>query len=240
MDKKYETKYYNTYEKKHWWSKARRGLIKNLITGKHLNILDVGCGSGCLIKELDKRNKLYGIDTSRIAVKLAIKKGLKNIKQGSSENMPYPDSFFDIIISSDVLEHVDNEEKTIKEITRITKRNGKILVFVPAFPFLWSSHDDISHHKHRYAKQELINKFSKHFAIEKMGYWNFFLFIPLLIFRKLTNLFGIKKSNFEQMNFQIVNNICEKILLFENWLIRKGVNFPLGASVFIVGRKKHI
>lgn len=108
--------------------------IKNNFN-KNTKILDIGCGSGILIKELEQEgfNNLYGIDPSSEMIKQSINKCDKAIfKIGFAENIEYPDNYFDLIIGTAFLHHIKDLYLVEKEIKRLLKNNGNILFHEPS------------------------------------------------------------------------------------------------------------
>lgn len=112
---------------------------------KPKKILEVGCGRGFYLQALslfDFPKEIQGIDISEEYVKKA-KKNCSDkrvsITQGSVYSLPYDKESYDLIICSEVLEHLDNQEKGLSEIRRVLKKGGNILITVPneRFPFLW-------------------------------------------------------------------------------------------------------
>jgi len=167
-------------EQKNWWYRVRRIIIRQLINKYKLcpqpKILDVGCGTGLLLKELEKVGKVYGIDSSLIAVNFCKTREVSNVKQGDVTNIPFNDCTFDIVLALDILEHVEDDYLALQEIKRVVKKQGVIIIFVPAFKFLWGKSDKISRHYRRYAKKELINLAGKNnLTILRFSYFNFFL-----------------------------------------------------------------
>lgn len=116
-------------------------LIKIIKPLKAKTILDVGCGEGFSLNKLHENNvgeKLEGIDYSKEAISIG-KKLFPNLslKQGSIYNLPYKDNTFDIVLSTEVLEHLENPKKALQEILRVSKKY--ILVSVPNEPFFMMS-----------------------------------------------------------------------------------------------------
>jgi len=94
-------------------------------------VLDVGCGTGLLLSLLVKKNKTFGTDISEKAVKIAKQKGL-NVKKGDAEEtFPFKTNFFDFVICKDVFEHLKNPEFTLREISRVLRKDGLLLAHVP-------------------------------------------------------------------------------------------------------------
>ena len=116
-----------------WLFEKRFEIIYNLIaTKKHLKLLDVGCGDGFFldkIKDIDL--EVYGIDISKKRIERAAKKSRATLFQCVAEKMPFKKNFFDIIVCTDVLEHVQNPLQVINEIKRVCKENGIVFVSFP-------------------------------------------------------------------------------------------------------------
>lgn len=98
------------------------------------HVLDLGCGAGNLTEKLAGA-KIVGIDLSDSLIQLAMKrcKDLKQveIKKGDAEDIKYPDSYFDRIICSEVMEHVANPDKALAEIHRVAKPGARVVITVP-------------------------------------------------------------------------------------------------------------
>jgi len=246
MEKKYASKYCSL-EDGHWWFKARRDIIGRIIKEmpKKAKILDVGCSGGVLINAL-KENCFWdisGIDISEEAIGKCKKAGLKKVKKADGTKTGLKANSFDLIIASDVLEHIKEEKKALKEWKRILKKNGKLLVFVPAFDFLWSAHDVANAHCRRYKKKKLCKTLKEAgFEVLQSGYWNFFLFLPVSLSRIVQNLFippekGHERGDQLTKPGRISNRLLSELLLLENRMFSNKVNFPFGVSIFALAKK---
>ena len=96
-------------------------------------ILDVGCGKGFLIYEIKRllpEIKVYGLDISKYAVYKSKKEIKKNIRLGNANKLPYESSYFDLVISINTLHNLEIENlfKSLKEISRVTKKKSYICV----------------------------------------------------------------------------------------------------------------
>ncbi|WP_010522313.1 class I SAM-dependent methyltransferase [Aquimarina agarivorans] len=242
MDKIFEKKYHE-YEKKHFWFIARRKFILQLLNSLPIDstILDIGCSSGIFIKDLIKagfdKNRIYGIDISEEAIHKAQADGLQNVFIMDAQHIAL-EKKFDIIISSDCLEHLADEEKALKCWRGLLKDHGILYVFVPAFQFLWSHHDELNMHYRRYTKNELSGKLAANgFDIVKSGYWNFILFFPIAVVR-LFSKFSNKENSIVSLNnkLSIFNKLFYFILFTENKLL-KVISYPIGISCFCIVKK---
>ncbi len=146
-------------------------LIKS-ITPLHVkNVLDAGCGEGFSLYELSAYNigeKLEGIDYSKEAISIG-KKLFPNLslKQGSIYNLPYKDNSFDLVLSTEVLEHLEDPKKALQEILRVSKKH--ILVSVPNEPFFMMSN---------FLRGKNVMKFGN--DPEHIQHWTIFSFLKLM------------------------------------------------------------
>ncbi len=241
MRKGYESEYHNL-EKTHFWFNARRDIILKLLdgSGRRGKILDVGCSIGSLIRFLagNGYKDLYGIDVSGDAIAACRKSGLKNVFVMDAAKLKFPDKKFDVIVASDIVEHIEDHDMVIREFKRVLKPNGKLLVFVPAFGFLWTNGDDASNHRRRYTKRSLSGLLRKNnMRIERISYWNLSLFLPFIAFKALKSVgMGGDEYPIHRMN-PLLNGLLLGVLRMENRLIRRGIDFPFGVSVFAVAKR---
>lgn len=231
----------------HFWYKARKKLIDNLIGMAFRNydnnrlILEIGCGTGYQMPILEKYGKAEGLDINPNAVEVAIKNGL-NVKIGDVENSDIGKEF-EAICLFDVLEHIKNDNDVVKKVYSCLKSNGFLFITVPAYNFMFSEHDRAMAHFRRYNKKELLVMLKNNgFEIIKSGYWNFLLFPAVLamrLFKNFSGLFVKKKTGRPESSnpHSLLNDFLYKALIFENFLVKKNVSFPFGVSIFVVARK---
>jgi len=228
-------------EEKHWWHRAKRRIVGRFITSycheKNPNILDVGCGTGKNMDALQKQGDVWGIDISQEALLYCKKRGLTQIKKGSAENIPFDSEIFDVVCALDVLEHVD-DISAVKEIKRIIKNNGYIIITVPAFDWLWSKWDEVLHHKRRYTKETLSELLrAEGFTIKKNTYMHSFLVVPIFLMRKIKER---QKKHYDS-DFQINNNgmniFFSGLSKLEQWWINR-YDMPFGTSVLCIAQKE--
>jgi|SRR3989344_4230635 len=241
MEEEYEKKYHQL-ENAHWWFIGRRAAIKQFLrdVSKDAKILDIGCSSGATISELKKTGykNVYGADISKKAIEECKKNGLDRVYVRDASSLDFKDRF-DVVIASDILEHIKEDKKTVKSWNKIMAPNGKIICFVPAFNYLWSIHDEVNEHYRRYTKKQLKMIFEEAgFSIKKISYWNFFLFLPVFLLRKISSSSDKKdKKDNLQSSYPFFNNLLVNTLKFENFLLRF-INFPFGVSAFIIAEKR--
>jgi len=241
MKKDYADRYQQE-EATHWWIRGRREIVKSLLSreDRKAKVLDVGCSGGLLMKELQDLGfqDVHGVDLSRQGVARARKRGLRNAKVADAMRTGYRSGTFDVLIASDILEHLPGEGTALREWDRILKPGGKAYIFVPAFRSLWTKQDEVNFHKRRYSRQELVDKVGRRMDILRSSYWNFTLFFPKAI---LAALVGVLKPKDEKPVFffgKAVNLALYWLLTAENRLMTLGIDYPVGVSVFVQARKR--
>jgi SAM-dependent methyltransferase len=181
LDRSYYEDYF-FFEQDNWWFVSRRRILlvllrKLLPKPGNLKILDAGCGTGINLSYLAEFGQVTGVDDSEEAIRFCRRRGNASVVAADLRALPLADAQFDLITALDVLEHIDDDAVAIKNLVRVTKRGGHLLITVPAFPGLWSEHDEINYHKRRYRKDELRRLVEDAgCAIEKLTFMNSFLF----------------------------------------------------------------
>src|SRR6185503_17431821 len=194
-------------EETHWWFVGRRKIIESFLKrvcaalkpGSHegsLNILDVGCGTGANLEMLSQFGKAEGVDVSAEALEFCRERGLQHVKEGAAEALPYESDSFDLVTGLDVVEHLDDDVAGLKEMRRVLRTDGRAVLFVPAFMFLWGVQDDISNHRRRYTMPELKRVVRQAgFVVERASYVNLSFFAPILLGRLLMRVTKLRPES---------------------------------------------
>jgi SAM-dependent methyltransferase len=235
----------NNVEDSHWWFVGRRAILESFLESIHskfqtpnskLRILDVGCGTGANLEMLKQFGEPEGVDVSDDALEFCKAKGLK-VHKGLAESLPFADESFDLVTALDVVEHLDDDIAGLKEMNRVMKADGKTLIFVPAFMWLWGVQDDISNHRIRYTREQIVDRLNAAgFKIERATYANITFFLPILLGRFLMKITGIKPESENNVNVSALNGIFGKVFSSEKYWLKKS-NFPFGVSIVIVAKK---
>ena len=231
-------------EQSHWWHTGRRKIIASFVediccrvTDRRPRILDVGCGTGANLLMLSQYGDAEGVDVSEDALSFCRERGLNNVKLGAAEALPYDDGTFDLVTALDVVEHLDDDLAGLREMRRVLRPGGRVLLFVPTFMFLWGLQDDVSHHRRRYRMPELRRVLEQAgFEVERTTYANITFFMPILAMRKLMRLTGIKAETENNINVSALNGVLGSMLGAESFVLRH-MNIPFGVSGLCVARK---
>ena len=240
-------------EESHWWFVGRRRIIRSFlericrdleITREErgdqraaLNILDVGCGTGANLEMLSEFGTAEGVDVSAEALSFCEARGLRNVKQGEAEALPYDAESFDLVTGLDVVEHLDDDLAGLKEMRRVLRHEGLALLFVPAFMFLWGVQDDISNHRRRYTLKGLKRVVREAgFEIERATYVNISFFAPILLGRLFMRAARLRPESENNITIGFLNGVLGKFLGAESGPLRY-LNFPFGVSIICVARR---
>ena len=236
-------------ESTYWWHVGRLHLLRSLLESwlpsrDDLKILDFGCGTGSSLEVLRKYGRVTGTDASEEALDYCRRRGaaiedvtLQTVpKEG---RLPFDDDTFDVVTALDVLEHLDDDRAGLVELRRVLAPGGLLVVFVPAYRFLWSEHDEALEHRRRYVASDLHSRLNQaKFRVLKRTYAISFSFPLVMGYRLLRGLFpsrdGSRTSYVMLPGF--INQLFVGLLRIEAWLVRF-INLPIGTSIAAVARK---
>lgn len=149
-------------EDRHWWYRGRRRIVLDAVRSLSLpgqpRILDAGCGSGRNLVELARFGEAVGLEPSPRGAEVARARGAGEVVEAGIDAMPFEDSSFDLITCLDVLEHIEDDRGALHELRRVARPGGILLITTPAYPWLWSSHDELNRHCRRYTRRVLLDR----------------------------------------------------------------------------------
>lgn len=227
----------------HWWYRARRRILSDFLKrwGRlpaHARILEIGCGTGHNLPMLAEFGEVDAIEIDEAAAAQASERLGKKVA-----SMPLPDlegvapGSYDLVAVLDVVEHVDDDVASLKAMAAVLRPGGKILITVPAHPWMWSAHDVVNHHKRRYTKQSLAAALDAAGLIgEKLGWFNSLLF-PLALAARGANKLTGKDDSDDSPPPRILNALFEKIFGLERHLLGR-VPLPPGLSIIVLASPK--
>jgi ubiquinone/menaquinone biosynthesis C-methylase UbiE len=228
----------------HWWYKARRELVRDLAArigiaeGVGKDIVDIGCGTGEGAYIFPKAATLTGIDPSEQALCYIPQPAYTTLTQGSAEQLPYADSSFDVALLIDVLEHVKDDTRALKEAYRVLRPNGSLLITVPAYEWLWSDHDRAVWHQRRYVRSELTAQLKKAgFQVELASYYMTILLPFIALVRLLGRFFPRRQGSDFFMLPRVFNVALYKVCRVEGVVIARGLTAPYGSSIVVIVRR---
>lgn len=231
----------------HWWWLGRKKLIESLIErhidlSRKLAIADVGCGYGANIPMLRQYGDVVGLELNKEAIAEIENTWGDSVQTVIWKSPEAVNQKFDLILMADVLEHIPNDQEAVGWILDHLSADGRILLTVPAHMFLWSEMDDVVHHYRRYSETDLLKLFNEKFVVEKISYYNFFLFpikVAFVLFSTIRQKFLHEKNkrSYNDVPAAIINSLFKYIMYVETKLI-KYASLPTGAGIILLARKK--
>jgi len=243
---------YEDFERRHWWFVARRELICDWMdrygggeqghTRAKGRWLDVGCGTGVLLKTycgFDASMKM-GIERDEQCVQIARSRGLDVRAVGDEWELASLGKF-DLITLCDVLEHLNDESSAVRAVHGALNDGGRVLVTVPALPGLWSGHDVVNHHYRRYVRKSLLACFDgPEWKVERVSYFSSLLLPMIWMARKLKNALHRVSEQSASHDFRYAPGVVDRTLLAifrrEKGMLHR-FSLPLGSSLILVARK---
>ncbi|HXV63171.1 MAG TPA: methyltransferase domain-containing protein [Vicinamibacteria bacterium] len=221
-------------ENEHWWYRARNHILERAVgrlVGRTERALTIGVGYTREAEMLSKTARLVAIDKAPIDPRL---RELALAAQADAIALPFSSETFDAAFMFDVLEHVDAEASVLREIHRVLRPGGKLVLSVPAFMFLYGLQDVVSEHKRRYRRGPLIELVTgSGFEVDHATYFNTLLFPPIAAIRILRKIFPVAKdvrSDFDVRLPGPAELVLEKLFSLERYAIDR-VRLPFGVSI---------
>jgi SAM-dependent methyltransferase len=240
-------------EDRHFWFRARNRLIfelaKRISSGLKPGylVLELGCGTGNVLRVLENacsEGKVVGLELWFEGLRHARERSNAFVIQGDVRKCPFGRQF-DLIGMFDVLEHIKEEGDTLDSVWRLLTPGGRLLLTVPAHPFLWSYFDEAAHHCRRYSPAEIRKRLMEAgFEVEYQSQFMASLFPLVWIYRKMSGVRRPSDSREAKMlaskEFRlipIVNGVLSALLNLEARWLASGHSLPAGTSLVVIARR---
>ena len=238
------------HEDRHWWYRGRRRIVLSELARLPLTrgarVLDAGCGSGRLLDELIVYGEVSGLDMNPDSVAVAKRRGHEDVHEGVVEALPWEDETFGLVTSLDVVEHTADDRVSLRELRRVLRPDGHLLITVPAYQALWSSHDVFNRHYRRYDRRMMrAAAADAGLRVERMTYFNSLLLPPAAAVRLLQRVTrrGALSTNGDEHTSDVeltppwLTPVLELPLRAEAAWMRDGRTLPAGLSLLAVLRR---
>ena len=223
----------------HWWYRARREILATLIERRialpdQARILEIGCGTGHNLPMLAKFGRLDAIEIDGAARAIASSRLGHAVKNASLPQLPgIEDGAYDLIALLDVLEHVAADREALVSIARKLKPGGRILLTVPAHPWMWSAHDVVNHHERRYTRKTLAKVIAEAgLKAELLTWFNSVLF-PVAAAARLAGRITGREDSDDALPPKPINRLFEFLFGLERHAIGR-LSLPPGVSLVAI------
>ena len=229
-----------------WWYRAlRRHVVESIDAPRAgFKLLDAGCGTGGMLAYVRARYPeaaLTGLDFGERALELTEQRALgARLVQGSTDQLPFGEAEFDTLLSLDVIVlHGIDDAKAIREMHRVLRPGGQLIMNVAAFDFLRGSHDAATNMARRYTRPRLAHLMAKAgFRVERMTYWNMSLMPAVAAVRWASRGKAQQpdvRSDLKPMWPPL--NAALAAIAHTELAISRSISLPFGTSLFTVARK---
>ena len=183
-----------------------------------------------MLRDLGFRD-VTGIDSSDEAIRFCASKGMGPVQKGDVYDLPFPSGSFDLVLATDIIEHVEDDLRALREISRVLAPGGRALITVPAYQSLWGLQDEQSHHKRRYRLRPLSERIAASGLRPLKGYYfNYLLFVPIWAVRRGMARLGIRVESETQLNAAPLNALLLAIFSLDV-MTSRWIRPPFGVSI---------
>jgi len=234
-------------EDEHWWWRARREILSKTIdrylapgAGGPRAVLELGCGTGGNLPMLERYGAVTGAESESAAIDfLRRKHGDRFVVIQHAIPDPLP-RVYDVICMFDVLEHIEDDEGALRWVARHLAPGAIAILTAPAFPFLWTEHDEAAHHYRRYTPGALRRIVPAELEVVHLTCFNTILFPPVAAVRLGTKLLpGRYRPQGTNMKMppRFLNWLLYRIFRTDRHLAHRA-RAALGVSVLAVLRRR--
>jgi SAM-dependent methyltransferase len=239
---------YALLEGEHWWFRARRLILRDLLTRlkwpPRPKILEIGVGPGHNLLELYPPDAcLEGVEPDPALASIAAARSPIPVFNALIDRLPsqIQEGSYDGVTMFDVLEHIPDDAHALRIVNRKLKPGGRVALSVPAYMWLWGQQDVVNQHCRRYTSRGLREKLqTAGFVIERVTYFNTILFAPIAAIRlvaRCRNRPHSKEGDFAYIR-KSSNTFLLNLFAAERVFLRC-FNFPFGVSLFATARKSN-
>ncbi|MBI4590969.1 MAG: class I SAM-dependent methyltransferase [Candidatus Rokubacteria bacterium] len=231
----------------HWWFLGRRAVLLSVLRAAlprgRLRVVEIGCGSGTFLPAAAEFGDVVGVEATTEFLEVARRRGFTVLRGSLPDQLPLEADSCDAALLFDVLEHLGDDRAALRAVRRILKPGGLLVCTVPAYQWLWSSHDEVLGHRRRYTTGGL-RWVAKEAGLRPLRatYFNTLLALPIVGVRLLrrwrTPAFGPGTQRGHDLIRPApwLNALLTRLFSLEAGLLR-WINLPFGVSVLLVARR---
>lgn len=243
--------YADLYHKElgHWWHRGKRWMLNKVIrilVERHFKrsvVVDLGCGTGALVHEIDRYACGIGVDAAPEALEFCRKRGVRRLCAADIEkpHLPFRDSTVDVVVLADCLEHSRDDVALLHEASRVLVNEGALVILVPAYRWLWSYWDVILGHRRRYTRSSLRRTASAAGLVVVRHTYMLMFLLPIAIMWRGTRQLWFRNDPMRAGSdfVRLPGFLNELFFCFYRWenILAEHMRLPFGLSLMAVCRK---
>lgn len=232
----------------HWWFVGTREAVGDAVarslTGVcNPRIADLGCGAGNVLESLEGSGWLLGLDCESAALEVCQQNTSACLVRGNVTALPFSDRSLDLVVATDVFEHVHDDGLAARECLRVLRDAGTLVATVPAIRALFGPHDRALDHYRRYSRSE-FHSLLEHsgFVVQESTGLNFLL-LPIVGLVRLVQRFFVREPSRYRIDYEAAggggrwNRLLLGVLRIERAWLRRS-RFPIGLSLLVVASRR--
>lgn len=230
-------------EDTYWWFVAKNNILLHLIeriAKPGARVADIGCGTGGLLAQLAPKYDAIGVEMDATARDACSRRGLNVLAGHLPDAIPLPDASCDLVVSSEVVEHVENDRGAVARLAALLAPGGTLIITVPAHQWMWSEHDVANHHFRRYTRAQVRALIEgTGLEVSLLTYQMVALFPLMAAARFAAKLRGSGNlaagAEIKPLP-RAVNGVLRRVFEVEKWVTPRFPS-PIGGSVLCVARR---
>jgi SAM-dependent methyltransferase len=230
-------------EDTYWWFVAKNNILLHLIeriAKPGARVADIGCGTGGLLAQLATKYDAIGVEMDATARDACARRGLRVLEGHLPDAIPLPDASFDLVVSSEVVEHVEDDRGAVARLASLLAPGGTLVITVPAHQWMWSEHDVANHHFRRYTRAQVRGLIEgTGLEVSLLTYQMVALFPLMAAARFAAKMRGggnVAAGAEIKPLPRAVNGVLRRVFEAEKWVTPR-VPSPIGGSVLCVARR---
>ena len=224
------------HDSTHWWYRARREILSDYLARyaalpRDARILEIGCGTGHNLPMLARFGTVDAIEIDAAARAIASERLGKPVAAAPLPALPGVErGAYDLIAVLDVVEHIEDDVAALSAMADCLAPGGKILITVPAHPWMWSAHDTVNHHHRRYSKRALDAAIRRAGLTHNGLRWFNSLLFPAAVAARVAGKLTGKDDSDDSPPAKPLNTAFEAIFGLERHLVGR-LPLPPGLSI---------